>query len=160
MENTHIRISQLPLPTANNKRRGLKFRILSREALISFRFIMNFTAWGCILAALSVALGAFGAHGLKESVTPERLLVFETAARYHMYHALALIAFGIWKQVSGSSAEWVGYAFLIGIILFSGSLYALVLLDKGFLGAITPFGGVAFIIAWVGWAIAAFKSNG
>lgn len=119
----------------------------------------SFLFWGCVMAALAVALGAFGAHGLKNMVTTDRLAVFETAVRYHMYHAFALIAFGLWQQFSHTSANMVGYGFLAGILIFSGSLYALVLLDKGILGAITPIGGVFLIASWLLWAYQIYKQN-
>lgn len=107
---------------------------------------------GSIAAMLGVALGAFGAHGLRNIVSPEGLATFETAVRYQMYHAFGLIAAGLACRVgsSGSSREFkvVGWLFGVGIILFSGSLYLLVLLNLPWLGAITPLGGITFIAAW------------
>lgn len=108
-----------------------------------------FLALGAFLAGLAVVLGAFGAHTLETRVTPERLDVFETGVRYHMYHALALLF------VSWAAHQWpswqitgAGYLFLAGILIFSGSLYLLVLTDTPWLGAITPIGGLAFISGW------------
>ena len=106
---------------------------------------------GAVAAALGVALGAFGAHGLKTRVSPEMLVVFETAVRYHMIHALGLLAVGwaadrwpvSWVQVSG-------VLMLVGIAIFSGSLYAMTLTGARWLGAITPLGGLALIAGW-GW---------
>jgi len=96
-----------------------------------------------------VALGAFGAHGLKEAVTPQRLQTFETAVRYQMYHALALLFVGGLATVAPTRLlQWVGTLFIGGILIFSGSLYVLVLTDTPWLGAITPLGGVAFISGW------------
>ena len=111
---------------------------------------------GALLAALGVALGAFGAHGLRDLVAPERLVVWETAVRYHLIHALALVLLGaLPERVSGYL--WPGRCFVAGIVLFSGSLYALVLADLPLLGAVTPFGGVALI---TGWILLAFSPGG
>ena len=100
---------------------------------------------GAILALLAVAFGAFGAHALKEIVTPERLQTFETGVRYQMYHALALLIMSVLPLKHFRSAWFL----LIGTIIFSGSLYLLVLLDIGIFGAITPIGGVLQIIGWI-----------
>jgi uncharacterized membrane protein YgdD (TMEM256/DUF423 family) len=106
------------------------------------------------LAALSgliaVAAGAFGAHALRERLSPEYLAVFETAARYQMYHALALLAVA-WASTRwpGSLVQWSGWLFIIGTVLFSGTLYALALSGVRWLGAITPFGGLAFMAGWL-----------
>lgn len=108
---------------------------------------------------IAVAAGAFAAHGLKERLSPENLQVFETAARYQMYHALALLAVAWLASTAPSRAATVaGWGFVAGTILFSGSLYALVLTGTRWLGAITPIGGVAFLIGWVAMAVAGFKS--
>ena len=122
---------------------------------------MNAMLWLRIGAAsgfVSVAAGAFGAHGLKERLAPEMLANFETGARYEMYHALALIVVGlgaIWKP----SRAWsvAGWSFLVGTILFSGSLYAYALTGMRWLGAITPFGGVGFLVGWAAIVGAAGK---
>ena len=94
-------------------------------------------------------LGAFGAHGLRGRLSPEMLAVFETGVRYNMYHALAILAVGLMMPTFGG---WIlraaGWAFTAGIVLFSGSLYALALTGVTTLGAITPLGGVAFLIGW------------
>ena len=102
-----------------------------------------------MLGFLGVAAGAFGAHGLQGSVSAERLAVFETAARYHLFHALAILA------AHGLGATSSGIAFLAGTIVFSGSLYLLVLTDRSWLGAVTPVGGVLLL---VGWALLAFAA--
>lgn len=113
---------------------------------------------GAINGFLAVALGAFGAHGLKKLVTPELLVTFETGARYHLVHALALVAVGFLAHLKPSSqVDAAGWAFQAGIVLFSGSLYALTLSGVRVLGAITPFGGVAFLAGWVLLALAARK---
>lgn len=105
---------------------------------------------GALCAALAVALGAFGAHGLEGRITPERLQTFETAVRYQMYHALALLVLGWVTTLRGERwIHWAGFLFIAGILLFSGSLYLLVLTNTTWLGAITPFGGVAFITGWI-----------
>lgn len=117
-------------------------------------------AWGAINAALSVAAGAFGAHGLKARLTPDLLAVFETGARYHMYHALALVAVGLVAHLRGSALVTASaWAFTAGIVLFSGSLYVLALSGVRWLGAITPLGGVAFIAGWVLLAAAALRTG-
>lgn len=108
-------------------------------------------ALGALNAAIAVAAGAFGAHGLRERLPARGLEVFETAARYHMYHALAMIAAGLLVARGASTAGWI---FQAGIVVFCGSLYALALTDVKLLGAITPFGGLAFLIGWLwlGWS--------
>jgi uncharacterized membrane protein YgdD (TMEM256/DUF423 family) len=117
-------------------------------------------AIGCVLGALGVALGAFGAHGLKARVDPDLLAVFETGARYHLIHALAILA-AAWAvdRWPGSWAVAAGWFFVAGIAVFSGSLYALVLTGQRWLGAITPLGGVCFIAGWVVLAVAALRGG-
>ena len=116
---------------------------------------------GC-LGALSVAAGAFASHALKEQLSDRALESFETGARYQMYHALALLLIAILiRQANtiGLNVTWLntaGIAFIVGIVLFSGSLYALSLSGIKVLGAITPLGGVGFIAGWLCVAIAAF----
>jgi uncharacterized membrane protein YgdD (TMEM256/DUF423 family) len=108
-----------------------------------------FFALGSASALVAVAAGAFGAHGLRARLTPELLAVFETGARYQMYHALALLAVA-WA-VTRWPGPWPvrgGWLFLVGTLLFSGSLYTLALTGARWLGAITPFGGVAFLAGW------------
>ena len=106
-------------------------------------------AAGAMLAGLGVALGAFGAHGLKAVVSPEMLAVFETGVRYQMYHGLGLLglawAIGRWPERRLAAAAWL---LLAGTVVFSGSLYILALTDTRWLGAITPLGGVALIAGW------------
>jgi uncharacterized membrane protein YgdD (TMEM256/DUF423 family) len=100
---------------------------------------------GAVLAVLAVACGAFGAHALKDIVTPERLQTFETAVRYQMYHALALLIISV-LPIKNYRAAWF---LLAGTIIFSGSLYLLVLTNISILGAITPIGGILQIIGWI-----------
>ncbi len=115
-----------------------------------------FFAAGSISAFLAVALGAFAAHGLKGRLSPDMLVTFEIGVRYHMYHSLALIAAAWasshWPQSSAGAAGWF---FLAGILIFSGSLYILTITGLRWLGAITPIGGVAFLIGWLllAWAV-------
>jgi len=108
-----------------------------------------FLACGALAAGLGVAAGAFGAHGLEGRVSPDRLDTFHTGVTYQMYHALALLVVG-WAvaQGWGGLARWAGYCFLAGIVVFSGSIYLLVLTDTSWLGAITPIGGAAFLFGW------------
>lgn len=99
---------------------------------------------------LAVALGAFAAHALRDRLTPELLNTFQTGVQYHMYHALALMGVGILsvQYPNANLPRIAGYLFMVGIILFSGSLYTLSLSGVRWLGAITPLGGVAFLAAW------------
>jgi uncharacterized membrane protein YgdD (TMEM256/DUF423 family) len=115
-----------------------------------------FFVMGAGSALIAVAAGAFGAHALRARLTPEYLLVFETAARYQMYHALALLA-AAWavNRWAGALPVWAGWSFVIGTVLFSGSLYGLALTGLRWLGAITPLGGVAFMLGWVCLALSA-----
>lgn len=112
--------------------------------------IRFFLALGALFAGLAVAAGAFGAHGLEGRVSPDRLDTFQTAVTYQMYHALALLVVG-WVASQGWSPliHWAGYSFLAGIVVFSGSLYVLVLTDTPWLGAVTPLGGAAFVAGWI-----------
>jgi len=117
-----------------------------------------FIALGAINGLLSVAAGAFGAHALKARLPAELLAVFETGARYHMFHALGLVGVGLFLAARPSGlASASGWAMLAGIVLFSGSLYALALSGVRALGAITPLGGVAFLVGWTLLAVAAFR---
>ena len=118
----------------------------------------TFVILGAILGGLSVAAGAFGAHALRAQLEPRMLEVFETAARYQMYHALALFA-AAWlaHQTEAPAAHVAGWAFVAGIVLFSGSLYAMAFTGVRALGAVTPVGGVAFMVGWAALALAALR---
>jgi len=108
-----------------------------------------FFGLGCASALIAVALGAFGAHGLRARIVPDMLLTFEIGVRYQMYHALALLAVG-WA-VTRWPGPWpvrAGWLFAVGTLLFSGSLYALALSGMRWLGAVTPLGGLAFLAGW------------
>lgn len=118
-------------------------------------------AAGGLAALVAVAAGAFGAHGLEGRVEPRLVDVFETGARYQMYHALGLLALGL------AAARWpdplwgiAGILFGAGIVVFSGSLYALALTGVGWLGAVTPVGGLSFLAGWGCAAVAAWRSAG
>ena len=114
---------------------------------------------GALAMALAVALGAFGAHALKARLAPEALDIWRTGVTYHAWHALALVAVGLLMlHAPGSGALRVaGWLFAAGIVLFGGSLYALALGAPRAFGAVTPFGGLAFIAGWVAFAIGALQ---
>jgi uncharacterized membrane protein YgdD (TMEM256/DUF423 family) len=115
-----------------------------------------FFSLGALSGLISVAAGAFGAHALRARLTPEYLAVFETGARYQMYHALGLLAVA-WAvcRWPGPLPAWAGWLFVAGTVLFCGSLYALSLTGARWLGAITPLGGVAFLGGWLCLVLAA-----
>jgi len=116
-----------------------------------------FFAAGSLMAFLAVGLGAFGAHALKDRLSPDMLNIFEVGVRYHMYHAFGLLAvawaISRWPESNLTAAGW---AFLAGIVIFSGSLYILSIFGIRWLGAITPLGGLAFLIGWaiLVWSVA------
>jgi uncharacterized membrane protein YgdD (TMEM256/DUF423 family) len=115
-----------------------------------------FFAAGCIAAGLAVALGAFGAHALKSRLAPEMLGVFDTGVRWHAMHALALLAVA-WAATRwpGAAVQASGWLFIAGIVLFSGSLYAMALTGVRGLGAVTPLGGAAWLVGWgcLAWGV-------
>ncbi|MEP6925435.1 MAG: DUF423 domain-containing protein [Pyrinomonadaceae bacterium] len=117
---------------------------------------------GAVSAFVAVALGAFGAHGLKDRLSAEMLTIFETAVRYQMYHAFALLA-ASWASTRFSNSSQLitisGWLFIIGTVLFSGSLYTLSLTEIRWLGAITPLGGLAFLAGWLCLAWAALRAG-
>ena len=125
----------------------------------------TFLKTAAFTGALSVMIGAFAAHGLKQILSLENLQIFETAVRYQFYHVFALLAVGIlYKEYPGKFMKWAGSLFIVGIILFSGSLYGLCYvkhneLPLNWLGAITPFGGAAFIAGWVLVLFSLLKKN-
>lgn len=120
---------------------------------------MTYVLTGAVLSGLAVVLGAFGAHALASRLGPDALETFQTGVRYHMYHALALLAAGwlVDRRPDLMSARLAGRLFVTGVVIFSGSLYALALTGQRWLGAITPVGGVAFILGWVALALAAAR---
>jgi uncharacterized membrane protein YgdD (TMEM256/DUF423 family) len=111
----------------------------------------SFLFLGAISALIGVGMGAFGAHGLKAILSPEMLTVYQTGVTYQMWHALGLIGIALMRLQTPESKllSWAGWLMFIGILLFSGSLYLLALLDLKWLGMITPVGGVSFITAWL-----------
>ena len=118
-----------------------------------------FISLGSLNAMLAVMLGAFGAHALKERLSPEMMEVFHTGVQYHFYHALGLILIGLVAYHFPESVwlKWAGWLMFAGIVLFSGSLYILAGTGIRWLGAITPVGGTAFIISWILLTIAVLK---
>jgi uncharacterized membrane protein YgdD (TMEM256/DUF423 family) len=120
--------------------------------------------WGIAFAIIAVLLGAFGAHALKAILTPEKLQSYETGVRYQLIHALALIALSIYGQLNKTNEivnkgiGWAAHFFIVGGILFSGSIYGLSLLSvihpswSFILGPITPIGGLCFMLGWASWA--------
>lgn len=109
------------------------------------------TLLAAILGATGVAAGAFGAHGLESSLEPDKLEIWNKAARYQMYHALALLGTAALTATSiapASQLQFVGWWFLAGVIFFSGSLYLLAVTDISWLGAITPLGGICMLVGW------------
>ena len=110
----------------------------------------------------AVALGAFGAHGLKGRLSPDMLAVFETGVRYHMYHALALVAVALVAGQMGVATKWTsvaGWCFAAGVVFFSGSLYVLALSGMTILGAVAPIGGTAMILGWMMLAWGSMQSR-
>jgi uncharacterized membrane protein YgdD (TMEM256/DUF423 family) len=107
-----------------------------------------------LLLALATAFGAFGAHGLKGHLQPDRLEVYETAVRYHFFNALGLLGIGLaMRTTDGSFLRWAAVLVIVGVVLFSGSLYALTFGAPRLMGAVTPVGGVSLIVAWVVFAV-------
>lgn len=124
---------------------------MSERALVVLAAAFAFTA---------VAAGAFGAHGLKDRLTSASLEIFETGARYQMYHALALLAVAwVGSRWQAAQFTWSGWLFVAGIVIFSGSLYLLALTGVRWLGAVTPIGGIYFLAGWVCLAWGALLSR-
>lgn len=123
---------------------------------------MTRLAWilGAVLGLIGVAAGAFGAHALADRLSPERLDTYQLATRYQLFHAIVLTAIGLaGERLTGRMAQVVVLSFLGGVIVFSGSLYALVLSGRGFWGAVTPFGGVLLLVGWASLFIAGVRSQ-
>lgn len=120
---------------------------------------MKFIRNGAFLCAISVILGAFGAHGIKDKVDPEMMAVYMTATQYFFMHSIAIILYGLFcVSTKRESKTWPATLFLFGILVFSGSLYLMVATDIRMLGAITPIGGLSFIIAWIGFGLHANRT--
>jgi len=118
-----------------------------------------FLVTGAVLAGLGVAMGAFGAHALKGALSPDRMAVYHTAVQYHLWHALGLLLIGVLAgQGQGSTLLHTGgWLMLAGLVIFSGSLYALTLSGARWLGMITPIGGLALIVSWLLVAVALLR---
>jgi len=114
-------------------------------------------ALGALNAAIAVAAGAFAAHGLRQRLDARSLEIFETGARYHIYHAIAIVLAGLVAAAGTRGAGTAAWLFQAGIVLFSGSLYALALSGTKGLGAITPLGGLAFLAGWLWLAWSAWR---
>ncbi|TAD91823.1 MAG: DUF423 domain-containing protein [Bacteroidetes bacterium] len=116
---------------------------------------VRYIFWGSVLLALAVAFGAFGAHALKSMLTPTQLTTFQTAVQYQFYHAFALILVGLlYRQKASTRLKQAGLAFFLGLIFFCGSLYVMTVgsltrFDLKWVGAITPLGGISFMVGWV-----------
>ncbi len=119
-----------------------------------------FLSLGSLLALAAVALGAFGAHGLKARLTPDLLAIWQTAAQYHFYHSLGLllVGFAFFHLPDGALLRASGWLMVVGIALFSGSLYVLAITGEKWLGAVAPVGGTAFLLAWGAFAWAVFRA--
>ena len=123
---------------------------------------MNWNVAGALLMAAAVALGAFGAHGLRARLDAYSMGVYEKAVFYHFIHALGMLAVPLLVRaglISSNAGKWTGWLLLAGIVLFSGSLYLLAITGVRTLGAVTPFGGASFIAAWVTLAVCALLSR-
>lgn len=119
-----------------------------------------FVALGSLNMALAIAFGAFGAHGLKGKISQDLLANWNTAAHYHLIHGIALLFIGLLISKLGEYSSWVqiaGWLFIVGIILFSGSLYLMAVTQVKTLGAITPVGGISFLIGWIMVMITSWK---
>lgn len=113
-----------------------------------------------VFMALAVILGAFGAHALKKVLSPEMLTIYHTGVEYQFYHALGLLIIGLTGfHIQSKYLNWAGLLLTLGIIIFSGSLYVLTLTGIKVLGAITPLGGVSFIVGWIYFAVAFIKNK-
>lgn len=126
------------------------------------KYETNGKAWivsGCLLAAVAVGFGAIGSHLLKETLDVDGLARWETASKYHMYHALGLIAVGMATTLNAGRRKIVGCVMFVGVLLFSGSLYAYALTEFKPLVAVVPFGGFSMIISWILFAWFSFSSG-
>lgn len=121
-------------------------------------FAWNSLTHGALQAFFAVALGAFGAHGLAERLGDYGTKIWQTAASYHLAHALALVALGVFERQRGATLPWVQTGFGLGILFFSGSLYVLAVSGQKWFGAITPLGGLCFLAAWLGLAYVASRA--
>ncbi|RKZ43653.1 MAG: DUF423 domain-containing protein [Gammaproteobacteria bacterium] len=120
-----------------------------------------YLALGSINALLVIIIGAFGSHGLKAKLTVDNMAIYQTAVQYHFYHAVGLILVGLiaWHIPNSNYLRWSAWLMVMGIVLFCGSLYTLSITNIRWLGMITPFGGMAFILAWLFLSIGIIKSS-
>jgi len=118
---------------------------------------MIFIQAGVVLSFLAVGLGAFGAHLLEAKLDPTHFKTYLTAVHYQFIHALALIGFGLFQTIFTKATSWPGWVLLIGIILFSGSLFLLILFHQNKFGMITPIGGIMLLIGWIGFFLQTLK---
>lgn len=115
---------------------------------------------GCLFAGLSVLVGAFAAHALKGTLDAHGMEIYDTATRYMMFHAVALLALGLWSHWEKWSASfWAGSCFVLGTLLFSGSLYAMALLQITSIAYLTPVGGVLFVLGWFNFLLSVFMTR-
>lgn len=115
---------------------------------------------GCLFCGLTVACGAFGAHALKDTLDAHSMEIFDIATRYMMFHGTALLALGLWSHWERwASCFWAGFFFATGIVLFSGSLYALAFVRMPWLPYLTPVGGVFFILGWIYFLFSIFRTR-
>ena len=132
------------------------FHLARRRSVIPHTVFQRLVLTGCVLAGLGVAAGAFGAHMLKSVLEPPMLAVYDTATRYQLYHAFGMVLAGFAARLCNDARYAVaGWMFAAGILLFCGSLYAVALVGLRWLGAVTPLGGLAFMIGWglLGWRV-------
>jgi len=120
----------------------------------------TFLITGAVFMTLAVSFGAFGAHIVREMLTPDRFEVYQTAVQYHFFHSLGLLILGVaaYQLPESKLLRWSGGLLSAGIVIFSGSLYLLTLTDTGWFGAITPIGGLAFIAGWIFFGLAVYRS--
>lgn len=124
----------------------------------------NIVITASVLGAITIAIGAFGAHGLKQLVSAASLDTFETGVRYQMYHVIALLVIGFTEKIPCATKKWIFWFFCFGMLFFSGSIYLLALKEQlpfsvSFLGPVTPLGGLLFILGWIrlGYGLLTFK---
>lgn len=119
-----------------------------------------YLALGSINTLLVIIMGAFGAHGLKAKLTVDNMAIYQTAVQYHFYHAVGLILVGLiaWHIPNSNYLRWSAWLMVMGIVLFCGSLYALSITDISWTGKMAPFGGMAFILAWIFLSVGIIKS--
>ena len=145
----------MPVSDATNAGPGRKLRAVQRRGMLGA--MKDAIVAGAILAALAVAAGAMGAHGLKDRIRPE---LYEKAVFYHLIHAVALVLLGVLaREQAGAAFRISEGCFVGGIVLFSGSLYILALHGPKWFGAVAPIGGTALIVGWIAMAVGAWRSS-